>query len=338
MTPDKLALLTEKLIESYDAQPTRPDQGEPLPSFEAIVGIMEEVRRLLFPGFYADEYLPTLSRNYRVGHWLARLHEALTRVLSLALAHERSVRNRNLKVPCPSDEEKGSSPIKSTGSSQQSKIREAKLRRRQRVEDLLNSSDLCAEASRLSTRLLEYLPELRIALILDAKAALDGDPAAANLEEVILTYPGFEAITTHRFAHLLYREGIPYLPRALSEYAHARTGIDIHPGANIGASFFIDHGTGVVIGESTDIGDRVKIYQGVTLGALSVKRSLSGSKRHPTIENDVVIYAGTTVLGGQTVIGEGSVIGGNVWIVNSIPAKSTIIGTPPSFKLHEGRD
>lgn len=316
MTPEILTRLTKGLVESYDAYPTRADQGEPLPSFEAIVGVMEEVRRLLFPGFYADEYLPTLSRTYRVGHWLAKLNQALTRILTLALSHERAVRGQKI-VPC------GDVHL-------QRSVRAA------RVDSLVNSTDLCAEAERLSAKLLEALPELRRMLILDAQAALDGDPAASNLEEVILTYPGFEAITTHRFAHLLYQECIPYLPRALSEYAHTRTGIDLHPGAQIGASFFIDHGTGVVIGETTLIGDRVKIYQGVTLGALSVKRSLSGSKRHPTIEDDVVIYAGATVLGGETIIGEGAVIGGNVWIVESIPSHSTVIGKLPSFKMHGG--
>lgn len=319
MTPDILKQLTKGLVESYDAYPTRADRGEPLPSLDAIVGVMEEVRRLLFPGFYADEYLPTLSRDYRVGHWLAKLHQALTRVLTLALSHERAIRDQNQRSHCSGSEE-------------------VKGGRAARVNSLVNSEDLCAEADRLSTKLLESLPELRRKLILDAQAALDGDPAASNLEEVILTYPGFEAITTHRFAHLLYQECIPYLPRALSEYAHARTGIDVHPGAQIGDSFFIDHGTGVVIGETTVIGDRVKIYQGVTLGALSVKRSLSGSKRHPTIQDDVVIYAGATVLGGQTVIGDSAVIGGNVWIVDSIPPQSTVIGKLPSFKMHGGRD
>ena len=327
MRPDRLEHLTAQLIKSYDAQPTRPDQGEPLPSMEAIISVMEEVRRLLFPGFYADEYLSSASRRYRVGHWLDRLHQSLTRVLSLALAHERS---RTQFISC---EDEGLS----SSSNQRSKTSpEGRVQRRQElISSLLSASDLCAEAEVLSERLLEHLPQLRSQLILDAQAALAGDPAASNIEEVILTYPGFEAVTTHRFAHLLYNEGVPYLPRALSEYAHARTGIDIHPGAQIGASFFIDHGTGVVIGETTEIGDRVKVYQGVTLGALSVRRSLSGYKRHPTIEDDVIIYAGATVLGGDTMIGAGSVIGGNVWIVSSIPPQSTVIGTPASFEMHE---
>ena len=316
MKPDQLASLTNKLLLSYDAQPTRPDQGEPLPSLDAIINVMEEVRRLIFPGFYADEQLSPASRSYRVGHWIARLHQTLTRVLSLALAHARASRTET------------------QGQLYEKHVKEDAAKA-QLIDRLLDSSDLCAEASRLSTHLLEALPDLRRQLVSDARAAVDGDPAATNLEEVILTYPGFEAITTYRFAHLLYREGIPYLPRALSEYAHARTGIDIHPGARIGEAFFIDHGTGVVIGETTHIGDRVKIYQGVTLGALSVKRRLSGHKRHPTIEDDVVIYAGATVLGGGTVIGCGAVIGGNVWVVNSIPPHSTVIGTPPSFEMLE---
>ena len=322
MSPEELDALTKDLVESYDQQPTRPDQGEALPSLDAIVEVMEEVRRLLFPGFYADESLPKVSRHYRVGHWLAGLHKALTRVLSLALSHERSLRVRRGTLACEGVVEPKSSEALTE-------------RRTRRAQALLNSKDLCAEADRLAVTFLRHLPELRRRLILDAQAALDGDPAATSLEEVILTYPGFEAITTHRFSHLLYHEGVPYLPRALSEYAHARTGIDIHPGAQIGDSFFIDHGTGVVIGESSEIGDRVKIYQGVTLGALSVRRSLSGRKRHPTIEDDVVIYAGATVLGGRTVIGQGAVIGGNVWIIDSIPAGSTVIGEPPSFQMHE---
>ena len=329
MRPDHLEQLTARLIDSYDAQPTRPDQGEPLPSMEAIIAVMEEVRRLLFPGFYADEHLSATSRVYRVGHWIARLHKSLTRILSLALAHERS-RARRAEMTCD-DSTSGS-----TSSIQDELTQERRASKRQEIiTSLLNASDLCAEAEGLSTRLLECLPRLRSQLITDAQAALAGDPAASNIEEIILTYPGFEAIMIHRFAHVLYSEGVPYLPRALSEYAHARTGIDIHPGAQIGTSFFIDHGTGVVIGETTEIGDRVKIYQGVTLGALSVRRSLSGRKRHPKIEDDVIIYAGATVLGGDTTIGEGSIIGGNVWIVNSIPPQSTVIGTPPSFEMRE---
>jgi serine O-acetyltransferase len=159
---------------------------------------------------------------------------------------------------------------------------------------------------------------------LDVEAAVAGDPAANSENEVILAYPSLAAISTHRVAHFLYERDVPLLPRIMSEYVHHRTGIDIHPGAKIGRSFFIDHGTGVVIGETTQIGDRVKLYQGVTLGALSVSRDMRGKKRHPTIEDDVTIYAGATILGGDTVIGRGSVIGGNVWLVRSVPPYSKV--------------
>lgn len=168
------------------------------------------------------------------------------------------------------------------------------------------------------------LPDIARVLDLDALAALQGDPAAYSKEEVILTYPGFYAICIHRLAHTLYKLDIPLLPRLMSEYAHEKTGIDIHPGAQIAESFFIDHGTGVVIGETALIGKNVKIYQGVTLGALSVKKKLQSVKRHPTIEDDVVIYANSTILGGETVIGKGSVIGGNTWIVQSVEPSSVI--------------
>lgn len=170
----------------------------------------------------------------------------------------------------------------------------------------------------------ERLPKLAEMLDLDALAALSGDPAAYSREEIVLTYPGFYAVCIYRIAHALYELGIPLLPRLITEYAHEKTGIDIHPGAKIGESFFIDHGTGVVIGETAVIGKNVKIYQGVTLGALSVKKKLQSLKRHPTIEDDVVIYANATILGGNTVIGQGSIIGGNTWIVESIKSGSVI--------------
>jgi serine O-acetyltransferase len=195
-----------------------------------------------------------------------------------------------------------------------------------------------ARAIELTGALLRALPDIRERLLADAQAALDGDPAAQSLEEVILTYPGFEAITTYRLAHWLYDAGIPYIPRAMSEHAHTRTGIDIHPGARVGARFFIDHGTGVVVGETTDIGDDVKLYQGVTLGALSVRRELAGAKRHPTIEDGVVIYAGATVLGGQTVIGRGAVIGGNVWLTESVAPGTTVLESPPRLDFRRPRE
>lgn len=191
--------------------------------------------------------------------------------------------------------------------------------------------DKCRDrADHITLDLLREVPNLRAMLMLDVQAALEGDPAAASTDEVILAYPSVAAITVHRVAHFLYQREVPLLPRILSEYIHHRTGIDIHPGATIGRSFFIDHGTGVVIGETTIVGDRVKIYQGVTIGALSVARSMRGHKRHPTIEDDVTIYSGATILGGDTVIGKGSIIGGNVWLISSVPPYSRVYNTRTS--------
>ncbi|MCA0390000.1 MAG: serine acetyltransferase [Bacteroidetes bacterium] len=169
------------------------------------------------------------------------------------------------------------------------------------------------------------LPQIIRKLDKDAEAIFNGDPAAKNQDEVILAYPGFFAITIYRLSHELYLLGVPVIPRILSEYAHERSGIDIHPGAEIGESFCIDHGTGIVIGETTVIGSRVKIYQGVTLGAVSVDKSLASQKRHPTIEDDVIIYAQAVILGGETVIGRNSVVGGNAWVTESVPPDSVVL-------------
>jgi len=168
------------------------------------------------------------------------------------------------------------------------------------------------------------IPAIYDQLMLDAKAINEFDPAAHSTEEIVLAYPGFQAIMTYRLANPLYILGIPILPRLFTEYAHTITGIDIHPGAKIGKSFFIDHGTGIVIGETTIIGDNVKIYQGVTLGALNIRKEEAKTKRHPTIENNVIIYSGTTILGGDTTIGRNSVVGGNVWLTQSLEPYSTV--------------
>ena len=175
-----------------------------------------------------------------------------------------------------------------------------------------------AVRARVSRRFVAALPDIRAALLRDAAATADGDPAASGVDEVILAYPGFFATAVHRMAHLLWDAGVPLLPRVLGELAHRATGIDIHPGAIIGDQFAIDHGTGLVVGETCRIGDRVRLYQGVTLGALVVEKSMQ-SKRHPTVEDDVIIYSGTTILGGATVVGAGSRIGGNVWLTRSVP-------------------
>jgi serine O-acetyltransferase len=173
-------------------------------------------------------------------------------------------------------------------------------------------------------RFIEQLPEIYTLLQQDAAAIHEGDPAARNVDEVILTYPGFFATAIFRVAHALHTLGMPLLPRLLTEFAHQRTGVDIHPGATIGRRFAIDHGTGVVIGETTVIGDGVKIYQGVTLGALVVEKNLSNKKRHPTLEDDVVVYANATILGGETVVGRGSIIAGNAWLTQSVPPQSVV--------------
>ncbi len=195
------------------------------------------------------------------------------------------------------------------------------------VEGLCAGKDIgCAKL--IVEHFLSTLPLISIESHYDAEALLEGDPASQSLEEIILSYPGFFAIVAYRIAHQLYLKKVPLLPRLITEYAHQKTGIDIHPGAVIGRSFFIDHGTGVVVGETTIIGDNVKLYQGVTLGALRVDREQRTKKRHPTIEDNVVIYSGATILGGDTTVGQNTVIGGNVWITRSVPAWSRVMFKP----------
>lgn len=183
---------------------------------------------------------------------------------------------------------------------------------------------LVADLDAITAQFFSTLPMVHAMLLQDAEAITAGDPAAVSLEEVIVSYPGFLATAVHRLSHALHRLQVPLFPRVLSEWAHRETGIDIHPGAQLGAGFAIDHGTGVVVGETSRIGDRVRLYQGVTLGALAVSKQLANRKRHPTIGNDVVIYANATILGGNTVVGDGSVIGGNVWLTSSVPPRSVV--------------
>lgn len=191
---------------------------------------------------------------------------------------------------------------------------------------VLNQNEECVQSERsgLEESFFEKLPVIRALLLQDIDAIFDGDPAAKSKAEVIRTYPGFYAMAAHRIAHELLKLGVNLIPRIISEHAHQKTGIDIHPGAEIGDHLCIDHGTGIVIGETTKIGSYVKIYQGVTLGGLSVKKEDAKKKRHPTIEDNVVIYSGATILGGETIIGEGSIIGGNVWLTKSVPPHSKI--------------
>lgn len=198
------------------------------------------------------------------------------------------------------------------------------LQTRSTLHELLSPTLGGHSTTNVCDAFVETLPLFHSAILDDAKAILSGDPAAASLDEVVLAYPGFYAIAVYRIAHWLLEQKVPTVPRMLTEHAHRVTGIDIHPGASIGRSFVIDHGTGIVIGETSVIADNVKIYQGVTLGALSVDKSMANARRHPTIESNVVIYANATILGGDTIIGEGSIIGGNVWLTSSVPPQSRV--------------
>lgn len=198
------------------------------------------------------------------------------------------------------------------------------------LKSILNATDQCKDCDnkKRSTDFIEDIPEFYRILNTDVQAIMEGDPAAKSEFEVIRAYPGFFAISIYRLAHCLLNLEIPLIPRILTEYAHSQTGIDIHPAAQVGESFFIDHGTGIVIGETSIIGKHVKLYQGVTLGALSVAKEMANVKRHPTVEDHVVIYSGATILGGETVIGKGSIVGGNVWLTKSVPANSTVYHRP----------
>jgi serine O-acetyltransferase len=291
----KLPNIVESIFDSYQTIPTTRNIGEsPLPSKLAIIKILEEVRDILFPGYYGASELCWANVQYFIGSKADDLFVKLSAEISKSIKHE----------------------CKETG-------------------------HVCIEcmdkAEQHTVDFFGKIPKLRDLLADDVQAAYDGDPAAKSLDEIIFSYPGMLAITTYRVAHELHVQGVPLLPRIMTEYAHGITGIDIHPGATIGRSFFIDHGTGVVIGETCEIGDRVRIYQGVTLGALSVPKdgtgpSMRGRKRHPTIEDDVTIYAGATILGGETVIGKGSEIGGNVWLVESIPPGMKVTIDKPELR------
>lgn len=206
------------------------------------------------------------------------------------------------------------------------------------VEKCNDCADCRTRADEAVMFLIDGLPGIRAILQRDIQAAYDGDPAAKSLMEIVMSYPGLQAIAVHRLAHPLYEKNVPLIPRVMSELAHSRTGIDIHPGATIGAGFFIDHGTGVVIGETCVIGTNVKLYQGVTLGALSFPKDehgnpIKGIKRHPQVRDNATIYAGATILGGETVVGEGAVIGGNVWLTHSVPPGATVYNRQPKPEI-----
>jgi serine O-acetyltransferase len=265
---------------------------EPIPSRESIIDIIRRASRILYPGYFIRSRVDSINLKYYFGQEATTFFENLAEQITLSIRHDCLRHNQ----PCTQCEARG----------QQSAI-----------------------------QFMRELPNLRALLATDVRAAYEGDPAAKSYDEIIFSYPGLFAITVYRMAHQLHHQEVPLIPRIMTEYAHSHTGIDIHPGAHIGTSFFIDHGTGVVIGETTEIGERVRLYQGVTLGALSLPKGagelLRNVKRHPTIEDDVIIYSGATILGGMTVIGARSTIGGNVWITESVPPDTKVFLKKPEL-------
>jgi len=294
---ETLPEITEAIVATYTECSRTSHLGHrPLPSREAVGEILCDLMDILYPGYWRRQNLHIGNVEYHVGDLIDRLHDTLILQITRALRHEQFAHGE---------------------------------------ADLV---DLESLAQYKAVELLKKLPELRMVLEEDARAAFEGDPAAKSYHEVIFCYPGLEAVTVYRIAHELLLLGVPLIPRMMTEYAHARTGIDIHPGARIGPGFFIDHGTGVVLGETCDIGTNVKLYQGVTLGALSFPRDADGNiirgmKRHPTLENDVVVYANATILGGETVIGHHAVIGSSVWLTHSVAPHTVVSMEKPSLRI-----
>ena len=283
---EQMETLVDRLLLDYD-HGRDIDQMELFrnPDRDVVIGVLEKLRRILFPGYFRDRNYRFYNLKYNLSVLIEDVMFQLTRQVSLVFQRQ------------------GEKPDQAEQHAQQ-----------------------------VCFAFLNGIPDIRAMVQTDLQAAYDGDPAATGMDEVIFSYPGLYAISVYRLAHELFRLGVPMIPRMMTEYAHSLTGIDIHPGATIGKYFFIDHGTGIVIGETTTIGDNVKVYQGVTLGALSTRggQQLRGKKRHPTIEDNVTIYAGASILGGNTVIGAGSVIGSNAFITSSIAP-----GTPVSIKTQE---
>lgn len=258
-----------------------------LPDRQAVILLIKDIRRLIFPAYYGEAALMSLAPEDYAALLLERIEKQLQRQIALTLPEEQE-----------------------------------------------------AQAAELAAEMVTKLPQIARQVQMDLEATFDGDPAAGSREEILFSYPGLFAILVYRVAHELYRLHIPILPRMMSEYAHSHTGIDIHPGAQIGDYFFIDHGTGIVVGETTVIGDRVKLYQGVTLGALSTRdghHSLPG-KRHPTVEDDVTIYSGASILGGDTVIGRGSVVGGNAFLTDSVQKDTRVVIHAPETVFKSRRE
>ena len=302
-TLDQIATL---LIDQQSCCPGAGDAA-PLPTVSGVMSIVHDLRALLFPGVHAPDGVNFLPGVTGVRLQLLPIQTRLKREIARALEHARQaqVRIHNGQPPTSS-----------------------------------GANNYTSAATSLTAAFLSRLPELQQTLASDVAAAFNGDPAAKTQEEIVLCYPGIEAITVYRIAHELSMLGVPYLPRIMTEWAHRETGIDIHPGAKIGGSFFIDHGTGVVIGETCEIGSQVTLYQGVTLGAWSFPRDddgnlIRGTKRHPTLEDRVTVYSNATILGGTTVVGAGSLIGSSVSLNRSVPPNTIVTIEKPSLKFRE---
>jgi serine O-acetyltransferase len=293
MTKSKLPQIIEKIVDTYDSSDgINHIEGPNLPSRDRVVGIVTNFLNILFPGYYEKQELSKENVTYYIWENIAAIYHLLSREIF-----------KSLSPP---------------------------------YGEYVDEKKLSDDSIEITFTILNKIPKIREQLRGDVRAAFEGDPAAKSLDEIILSYPGIEAIAVYRVAHELQLLKVPLIPRIMTEYAHSKTGIDIHPGAEIGRNFFIDHGTGVVIGETAEIGDNVRIYQGVTLGALSVKKDAAGNiergkKRHPTIKDHVIIYAGATILGGKTVIGEHSIIGGNAWVTESIPPYTIMTNKAPEL-------
>ena len=290
--------LTNQIINTYEDLGTINHLDHiPLPQLDKIIEILNDFKEVLYPGYRRRQGLHGGNVSYYVGNLVDRIFNELSTQIARALQHEDVV-----------------------------------------FESRGEWYSYLEQGEQLTLKLLERLPEIRRVLATDVQAAYDGDPACKSLDEVIFCYPGLDAITVHRIAHELYLLNVPFIPRMMAEWSHKETGIDIHPGATIGDSFFIDHGTGVVIGETTVIGKQVKLYQGVTLGALSFPTDSDGNiirtmKRHPTIDDRVVVYASATILGGETIVGHDSVIGSSVWLTRSVQPHTTVTLEKPKLRM-----
>jgi serine O-acetyltransferase len=301
---EQLPDLTQRIVQTYSEVSKISHLGHcALPNYEVVAAAIEDLKEIIYPGYRRREGLHLGNVTYHVGDLIDGLHDKLTTQIARALRHDAGYSHDCGAV----------------------------------------DHDFEALGQAKAILFLEEIPELRRILALDAQAAMDGDPAVKTLDEVIFCYPGLEAVTVYRVAHALHELGVPLIPRMMTEWAHSKTGIDIHPGATIGSHFFIDHGTGVVIGETCEIGNHVKLYQGVTLGAISFATDgdgnlVRGQKRHPTLEDYVVIYANATVLGGKTRIGHHSVIGSSVWLTRGVEPHTTVLIENPRLKIRAEAD